>query len=48
MSTPPQSVPMPKKSVVRGMIDESELAKCVRRMEKEESIGERAKAVVES
>jgi len=29
-STPPQSVPMPKKSVVWGMIEESELAKGVR------------------
>ena len=47
-STPPQSALTSKKSVVWGMIDESELAKGVRRREKEESIGERAKGVVET
>ena len=45
-STPPQSLPTQRR-VLYG-IDESELAKGVRRREKKESIRERAKAVVES
>lgn len=46
-STPPQTATQ-KKSLVWGMIEESELAKGVRRRDKEESIGERSKTMVES
>ena len=43
-STPPQFLPTLKKSVLWGMIDESELVKGIWRREKEKSICERAKA----